>query len=53
MLPLYWDHFRAHYEGRICRSQMLHLLCRVIVRSGQYVDIPSFIQQVDLGTAEL
>ena len=53
MLPVYWDHFRAHCGGRICRSRMLHLLYRVVVRSGQYVGIPSFIQQVGLGAAEL
>ena len=53
MLPLCWDHFRTHYGGRMCRSQMLRLLCRVVVRSGQYVGIPDFIQQVNLGAAEL
>lgn len=37
----------------MCRSQMLRLLCRVVVRSGRYVGIPNFIQQVDLGAAEL
>ena len=53
MLPLYWDHFRTHCGDRTCRSQMLHLLYPVVVRSGQYVGIPSFVQHVGLGAAEL